>query len=134
MTGTDYGWELFPLPPIFWRRVTVQAIYPEVAYKGPLPQRDADVLAIQRMSPAMAYVYLISDAESACLYVGKTVNPTGRFSKHRRREWWPKSGSLILLGVHGTDRRDSEALALKLEKLAIRDSYPQHNIVGAVAP
>lgn len=40
------GWMLVPIPPSFFRRVSVQALSPIVAYVGPLPQRDADTLRI----------------------------------------------------------------------------------------
>ncbi len=33
-------------------------------------------------------VYRLYDADDRLLYVGLTMNPLGRMSKHRRRAWW----------------------------------------------
>lgn len=134
LTTERVGWMLHPFPPIFWRRVSVQALAPLVAYVGPLPQRDAEVLKIhQRVTPTIAFVYVICDAAFDVLYVGKTINPTGRLSSHRHKKpWWPDDGNLSLLAVEGATRREAEAAALHIESLAIRDLHPRHNIAGVI--
>jgi hypothetical protein len=124
---------LHPFPPTFWRRVSVQALGPLVVYVGPLPQRDSEVLKIhETVAPTVGFVYVICDAAFDVLYVGKTINPTGRLSSHRHsKDWWPREGgNLTLLAVPGSDRPATDRAAFHLERLAIRDLHPVHNIAG----
>ena len=134
VTEERVGWMLHPFPPAYFRRVSVQALAPIVAYVGPLPQRDSELLRIHgRTVPTVAFVYVICDSAYNTLYVGKTVNPTGRLSSHRHQKpWWPEVGHLVMLAVEGEDRGDAEGAALYLETLAIRDLRPIYNIVGVV--
>lgn len=135
LTDERVGWMLVPIPPSFFRRVSVQALRPIVAYVGPLPQRDADVLRIHGgVADTVGYVYVICDDSTLeVLYVGKTINPTGRLSSHRHgKPWWPDKGHLILLALSGDHRRDTDAAALYLERLAIRELRPTHNIAGVI--
>lgn len=124
---------IYPFPDSFWNRTSVRAITPTPAYIGPFPHGDQDMIAITRSAPARAYVYVVmSDWE--VLYVGKTVNPVGRFSNHRcHKWWWPTSGRLVLLAIDGEDQRDAEAAALHLERIAIRVLRPIYNIAGVPA-
>lgn len=125
---------LSPFPDGFWNRTSIKAIGPAVHYAGPFPAGDPAMFAIVQGSPWLAYVYVIVSDLDEVLYVGKTVNPVGRFSKHRHQKtWWPTQGRLVLLGVDGLDRGDAEAAAFYVEKLAIRVLRPLYNIAGVMA-
>jgi hypothetical protein len=124
---------IYPFPDDFWERRTVRMIEPTPAYVGPMPRGDQDMFAIVRGASARAYVYVVMSDLLEVLYVGKSVNPVGRFSSHRcHKWWWPTSGRLVLLGVDGVDRRHAEAAALHLERLAIRSLNPLYNVAGVL--
>lgn len=121
---------IWPIPVTFWQRQSIQAFDPTVWYVGPMIHTDADALAIAPRANDMAQVYIVSNFLD-CLYVGKTVNLCGRFSKHRhQKEWWPTQGRLVVLGVTGDDRAEAERAAFYVERLAIRDCKPLYNIAG----
>lgn len=67
------------------------------------------------------YLYRIYSAD-ALLYVGVTVNPEGRMSKHRMRPWWPQVTEVKL--QPGASRED----ALAAERQAIIAENPAYNI------
>jgi hypothetical protein len=46
----EVGWKIYPFPPVFWRRLTVQALQPNLAYFGPLPQTSSAVQQIVELT------------------------------------------------------------------------------------
>lgn len=67
------------------------------------------------------YLYRIYSAD-VLLYVGVTVDPEGRMSKHRMRPWWPQVTKVEL--QPGASRES----ALLAERQAIANENPVHNI------
>ena len=127
----EVGWKIYPFPPAFWRRVTVQAIAPQLSYYGPLPQTHCFAQEIVSARMAAAYVYVIQDVEGGVLYVGKTINPVGRLASHRAKKlWWPQPGQLTLLEIEADCRAEADGVALRLEAITIKELRPLHNISG----
>lgn len=104
---------------------------PRVIYAGVLPPRPRDYYALASGCSRTTFVYLIFNAEDhSLLYVGMSSRPGTRLDAHRRKEWWPSPGLLMLYEVVGESQMESRRLAAALEARAIRTLDPQHNIAG----
>lgn len=67
------------------------------------------------------YLYRIY-ADKTLLYVGVSVDPEARMSKHRLRPWWRTATAIRI------ERRSSRADALAAEREAILAENPLHNV------
>lgn len=65
----------------------------------------------------------VGDEINRLLYVGITMNIDGRFSKHRRRPWWPDVSTIDL------EWFDDRSVALDAETYVINVGNPLYNIV-----
>lgn len=83
--------------PEFWASETINALLWDVIYDGPLPERLNDIAP---MSSVCEYVYMLFGATDELLYVGRSFRPADRFTKHRRKPWWPQVAGAVLIRVH----------------------------------
>lgn len=124
------------IPPEMWLTHVMQAARPEVVYLGPAPKTDGHTQQIEQLLPHFthhskaAFVYVLLHCDAEVVYIGKSRNLVGRFSKHRRREWWSEVHNLLLLRVEGATERDADALAFHVEALLIKRLSPPWNIAG----
>lgn len=72
-------------------------------------------------------VYRCFDSAGTLLYVGCTNALGRRLAEHQRRSRWFGEVSTITVENHGT-------AAAQVERDAIRDERPQHNIANATVP
>lgn len=102
-------------------------------YDGPVPKR---VNAIAPMDTAAEYVYLLFDSADELVYVGRSFRPADRFTKHRRKPWWPTVASVALIRVSDVPSherpswRDPGPNTARLEALAIDRLRPPANIAA----
>lgn len=83
--------------PEFWRSERIASVNWEVVYDGPIPRRTSEVAP---ESPRWEYVYMLFDAADELVYVGRSFRPADRFTKHRRKPWWPLVTTAALVRVH----------------------------------
>ena len=124
------------IPAEMWLDPALQAARPELVFLGPAPQSDvatrtaAGLFAHIAWHSRSAYVYILLHRDASAIYVGKTRNPVGRFSKHRRREWWSEVHNLVLLRVEADTSENADTLAFHVESLFIKRLCPDWNVVG----
>lgn len=71
------------------------------------------------------YVYRLFDADGDLLYIGSSINPGARFTRHKAEQpWWPQVASWAL------EARSSLDEARTAEQLAIAAEHPRHNKRG----
>lgn len=71
------------------------------------------------------FVYRCYDADERLIYVGCTVDPTGRIATHRTASWWGHEIDSVRLIVFPNKR-----YALRKEREAIADEQPRWNLKG----
>ena len=117
-------------------RKMVEAAGWEIAYDGPLPNR---LNRVAPMQSGVEYVYLLFDATDRLLYVGRSLRPADRFSKHCRRDWWPEVADVVLVSVRDEIRLGVRRVYITppnvaaFEHAAITNLRPIHNIIGRKA-
>jgi hypothetical protein len=76
-------------------------------------------------SPEPLYVlYRMHDAARQLLYVGRSIDPGGRFRRHRGSQpWWPDVRTITL--EHFASLNDLK----QAERVAIEQEEPLHNVV-----
>lgn len=117
--------------PEFWRSARIAAMDLTVVYDGPFPTGPrAYATHLPGVAPNAEYVYLLFNDMDQLVYVGRAWRPADRFTKHRRKAWWPEVANLALVRVQGTSPDGATALTKLLEALAIRDLAPRSNIAG----
>jgi hypothetical protein len=119
--------------PEFWRSVTVSAVAPEVIYDGPMPTGRRPYAGLAPAVGCTEYVYLLFGEQDELVYVGRSFRPADRFTKHRRKPWWPQVAGLVLLRITGATPREATALTDGLERLAIKRLGPTGNIAGVAS-
>lgn len=68
-------------------------------------------------------LYRFFDTEGKLLYAGITGDPAKRWPGHKGKLWWPEIASMTI------EWFDTRAEAAALERRAIRNEAPQHNII-----
>lgn len=69
-------------------------------------------------------VYRAFDIDGQLLYVGISMNLSGRLDKHRRSAWWPEVDEIV---VEWFDGREAAKVA---EREAILTEEPIYNVAG----
>ncbi|MGG7510874.1 GIY-YIG nuclease family protein [Plantibacter sp. YIM 135249] len=119
--------------PEFWRSKDVTSIKWEVVYDGPMPTR---LNSIAPMRSDCEYVYLLFNEADELLYVGRSFRPADRFTKHRRKAWWPMATGAVIIRVeevppfHRKPWDFSGPNTARLEALAIRELHPSANVAA----
>lgn len=67
-------------------------------------------------------VYRAYDVDGHLLYVGISMNPTGRFVSHQRAPWWPLTDEITVQWFDGREAAKSA------ERIAIREEAPIYNV------
>ncbi len=90
------------------------------------PEVEAEVEAqLDKRGGRAATVYWFLNSEGRLLYVGVTARGHRRMHQHAAsKDWWPQVATATFR--HFTSRRE----AVAVEKRAIRNENPLHNIVG----
>ena len=72
-------------------------------------------------------VYRAYDEDGDLLYVGISMNPDGRFAKHRSSAWWPEVDEITIQWFDGREP------AKAVERRAIIEESPRYNITRPAA-
>jgi len=119
--------------PEFWRSERIASVDWEVVHDGPMPKR---VNTIAPMSSEFEYVYMLFDEANSLVYVGRSFRPADRFTKHRRKSWWPQVKAVVLIRVREEPRhrrppwQKAGPNTARLEAYAISMLHPSANIAG----
>lgn len=119
------------IKPDFWDSPGLAALRLELVYDGPLPRGHRCYAEnLPGVAPLAEYVYLLSRADGALVYVGRAWRVADRLSKHCRKGWWRQVDHIALVRVQGTTADEAARHTKLLEALAIRDLQPSGNIAG----
>lgn len=71
-------------------------------------------------------VYRCYDEDGELLYVGLSMNPDGRFAKHRSAGWWPQVVEITVTWYAGREA------AKRAEREAITSESPVFNVARPI--
>lgn len=121
------------IKPDFFQSEDVAALQPEPVYEGPLGRAASEASQARADSE---YVYFLSSAAGELVYVGRSFRPADRFTKHRRKPWWEKVSTALIVRVPELpiwERKHDPCgkNTARLEALAISRLSPTGNIAVA---
>lgn len=114
--------------PEFWKSRRIASVPTGVVFDAPFPSGHRPYVNLPRAGSSAEFVYLLLSELGAPIYIGRSWRPADRFSKHKRKPWWPRVEHLVLIRVSGTGRVDAEVKTAFVERVLIEELKPTANI------